>query len=225
MLNKTALTIGLSILLSTDATNEDGELAKEAIDSFLRTNSGKGIVTSGTLMTEGSATAGAAAPQNAPATGGAVELDKDGVPWDERIHSGSKSKTEKGVWKKRKGVDDAFYRNTTAMLQQQQRGNAAPIQTEQAAPAGVVSVPGAGIQLPGGAPSLPALQLQPVADPNYTELVALVGRGLQAGLINDAWVSQSLVALGVPDGQLQTLAHNPTQVATVLGQFKAAGLQ
>jgi hypothetical protein len=43
----------------------------------------------------------------ATATTGSVELDTTGVPWDPRIHSdAAERKTAKGVWKKRKGVDD-----------------------------------------------------------------------------------------------------------------------
>lgn len=222
MLNKTALTIGLSILLSTEATPDDAALAKEAIDSFMAKNGGSnGVVTSATLMTEGSATQ----TTSTTAQAGAVELDKEGVPWDERIHSGSRALTEKGVWKKRKGVDDNLYRTLTAQLKAQVSGNAGvAIQTEQAAQPAGVSLPGAGVQLPGAAPALPALQLQPAVDPNYTELVALVGRGINAGVINDAWVRQSLVTLGVGDGELQSLAHSPQLVANVLQQFKAAGL-
>lgn len=35
------------------------------------------------------------------------ETDSTGLPWDERIHASTKTQTAKGVWKKRKGVDDA----------------------------------------------------------------------------------------------------------------------
>ncbi len=34
-----------------------------------------------------------------------LELDKDGLPWDERIHSSSKKKKNDGTWVRRKGVD------------------------------------------------------------------------------------------------------------------------
>jgi hypothetical protein len=38
------------------------------------------------------------------------------MPWDERIHAGSKTTTAKGIWKKRKGVDQALYEQVTAEL-------------------------------------------------------------------------------------------------------------
>jgi len=38
-----------------------------------------------------------------------VEVDADGRIWDERIDSGSKKKTAKGKWARRKNLDDAYY--------------------------------------------------------------------------------------------------------------------
>ena len=34
-----------------------------------------------------------------------VELDKNGIPWDERIHAGTKRKNADGTWSLKKGVD------------------------------------------------------------------------------------------------------------------------
>lgn len=45
-----------------------------------------------------------------------TELDKDGVPWDERIHSSNGKKTSKGVWMKKRGVSDAEHAKITAEL-------------------------------------------------------------------------------------------------------------
>lgn len=36
-----------------------------------------------------------------------IELDKEGLPWDERIHSSTKSKNEDGKWKLRKGMGNS----------------------------------------------------------------------------------------------------------------------
>lgn len=41
-----------------------------------------------------------------PANPAAPGVDSNGLPWDERIHSSSKALTEKGAWRKRKGVND-----------------------------------------------------------------------------------------------------------------------
>lgn len=44
-------------------------------------------------------------------------LDKDGVPWDERIHSSNKKQGAKnGLWQKKRGVDDKYHAEITAQL-------------------------------------------------------------------------------------------------------------
>jgi len=46
----------------------------------------------------------APAPQTSPAVG--AELDKDGLPWDARIHSSSKEKNKDGTWRQRRNLAD-----------------------------------------------------------------------------------------------------------------------
>lgn len=43
-------------------------------------------------------------------------VDADGLPWDERIHSSSKKKTAKGVWVRRRGLQDAEYEEVKAEI-------------------------------------------------------------------------------------------------------------
>lgn len=52
--------------------------------------------------------------------------DKNGLPWDERIHAGTKALNADGTWKKRRGVDDATVAAVTAELT-----GAAPTPTPQ----------------------------------------------------------------------------------------------
>jgi hypothetical protein len=48
---------------------------------------------------------------------GTAELDSDGLPWDDRIHAGSKTKLAKtGQWKKKRGVEDERVRQVEAEL-------------------------------------------------------------------------------------------------------------
>lgn len=55
-----------------------------------------------------------AAPSNASATapavpaapGSTVETDSRGLPWDPRIHASTKTKTQKGVWTAKRGLND-----------------------------------------------------------------------------------------------------------------------
>ena len=49
--------------------------------------------------------------------GGAdLELDADDLPWDERIHASTKSKTQDGRWKKKRGVSEEEYNAVIAEL-------------------------------------------------------------------------------------------------------------
>lgn len=230
-----ALTIGLSIVIHPHATAEDIEEAHDAIDNYhkiIQARSPEGTVTSIQLQTEGYANAGTAAGAATTIDGttvGAVTLDKDGVPWDAEIHGSNRKLTDKGIWTKRRGVDDTLYRNKTASLKATVAAQPAATATTTL-PATGVTMPGAGVQLPGGAPTLPALTpAAPAQQPEYTELVALIGRNTVSpanptGRIDAAWVEASLKALGVADGKLETLAVNPALVVSVLQQFKAAGL-
>lgn len=66
------------------------------------------------------------------ATGGAADpnsLDSDGVPWDERIHASTKTKTAKGKWTKQRGCADDLYKSVTAELKARQPAAQAPQQT------------------------------------------------------------------------------------------------
>jgi len=67
----------------------------------------------------------------------ATEVDASGLPWDERIHAGTKTKTAKGIWKKKSGVDKTLY---------------AQIETELRA-ADTVPAPSAGAPTVGDSPN------------------------------------------------------------------------
>lgn len=58
----------------------------------------------------------------APAPSEPTDLDARGMPWDERIHSGAKTKTVQGNWKNLRGVDKTLLAQVEAEL----LGNAAP---------------------------------------------------------------------------------------------------
>lgn len=51
-----------------------------------------------------------------PAPNTAVELDVNGLPWDARIHAGTKRKNADGSWTAKRGVDDATVASVTAEL-------------------------------------------------------------------------------------------------------------
>lgn len=64
-----------------------------------------------------------------------IEADKQGVPWDVRIHSSSKKQTGKGLWAKRKNLPDGLYEQVTAeLLSGQPQPTPAPVSQERPVP-------------------------------------------------------------------------------------------
>lgn len=49
-------------------------------------------------------------------TGDTVDFDKEGLPWDERIHSSNHKLTAQGVWQRRRGISDEVYNSVKAEL-------------------------------------------------------------------------------------------------------------
>ena len=49
-------------------------------------------------------------------TGDTTDFDKEGLPWDERIHSSNHKLTGQGVWQRRRGVTDEVYNSVKAEL-------------------------------------------------------------------------------------------------------------
>lgn len=95
------------------------------------------------------------APSGANVAG---QLDKDGLPWDERIHSSSKKQTAKGVWSRRKNVDDAVFDQIAAQLKAANAGavHAAPFTPPFTPPAPQPQQ----FQPPAAAPFQPPVQTQ-----------------------------------------------------------------
>lgn len=123
---------------------EDGQTDELAID-------GRPVETEET----DAATAFGAAPVTT--TTGDVERDKDGIPWDERIHASTKTKVAAGTWTRRRNTPDAEF---DAVMQELKAANTQ--RTVQAA-AGLIPPPppattGGAIPLPPSAvvPTTPA---------------------------------------------------------------------
>lgn len=57
-------------------------------------------------------------PQLVTSASTTSNLDKAGLPWDERIHSSSKALTADGLWRKKRGVDDALVAQVESQLKQ-----------------------------------------------------------------------------------------------------------
>jgi len=155
-----------------------------------------------------------ATPSSNPANG--VELDKDGLPYDARIHSGGKSKNADGRWKKRKQVDPAVVAQVEAELRQV-LGAPGPNVVAPAAIPGSISPPIMNAPSPG-AVSAPA-PIASTANPTdiYMGLVGRASAAMSAGKLTEPEVTQICQLNGVPG--LPMLLVRPDLIATVAQQI------
>lgn len=142
---------------------------------------------------------------------GGVETDTDGLPWDARIHAGTKNKNADGRWKAKKGINDpAFVDRVKAELRQIM----GPVPAVVSVPAGAGAV--ATVITPPAAP--PA----PVATPGVDNFVSLVGRAAAAihgGKITQDEVNAIAAKWGVVS--LPLAANRPDLVPSIAAEIDA----
>jgi len=121
--------------------------------------------------------------------GEGVKLDKNGIPWDERIHAGTKRKNADGTWSLKKGVDKELAAQIIAEYQV-----AAPTTTTVPAAPAAPAKPG----VPPAPPAAPAKPGVPPAPPKAEDAGPTVKAArLSNVLINDMGVDYDLVIAGV----------------------------
>lgn len=157
------------------------------------------------------------APLAAPSTpASGVEVDKHGLPWDGRIHAGTKRKNADGSWTAKRGVDPTLVAQVEAELRAVMGAPAAaPLAPAPAAPipapqAATVTTPTAGVAssavaVPAPPAPAPAAPVAPApAAPSgdaRQQFVGLVGRAsaaIQGGKVTQAEVNQCCADAGVP---------------------------
>lgn len=167
------------------------------------------------------ATPTAPAAQVTPQQIANAEVDAEGLPWDGRIHAGTKTKTQKGIWTQKKGVDEAVRDAVVAELRQQYPAAApAATVTAPAAPAATVTAPAA----PQVAMSVPAISV-PTAAPAtpYAQLTDWLAKNTGEGKqLTAAWVTEQFTANGT---SLPALAADQELSAAWLEQFRTIGKQ
>lgn len=134
------------------------------------------------------AQAHAAAALSAHAATGPVDLDAEGIPWDARIHASTKVKTQKNVWKARKGLnDDTLVNRVKAELRAQVAQSAAPLP---------VTPPAASLPVAPVAPSVPMPASPPQGDPTTFEtLMPRVSAATMGGILPPTALAQVMVAI------------------------------
>lgn len=150
-----------------------------------------------------------------------VELDKNGIPWDERIHAGTKRKNADGTWSLKKGVDKdlvaqiiAEYRSAAPTAPAAPEKPSAPTATSAPVPPAPPAAPAK-----PGVPATPAKPGVPAAPAKPEEAGPTVKAArLSNTMINDMGVDYDLVIAGVltPRGYDQFGSVPDEEVADVL---------
>lgn len=171
-------------------------------------------------------------PASLGAGAASVELDKNGLPWDERIHAGTKTKLNSGEWKAKKQVDPALVAQVEAELRARVAASPAPVAAVPAVPAAPVAPavdPAAvfGAAAPGvpPAPTIPtAPPVAPLApsvsaDPaTFEQLMPRITAAVTAGIMPPTAVGAACAAHGV--ASVVTLQQSPQFVPLVWATLK-----
>ena len=122
--------------------------------------------------------------------GEGVELDKNGVPSDERIHAGTKRKNADGTWSLKKGVDKELAAQIIA--EYQSAAPAAPSAPEKPSAPSAPTPPA-----PPSAPSKPSAPVPPAPPKAEDAGPTVKAARLSNVLINDMGVDYELLIAGV----------------------------
>jgi hypothetical protein len=181
------------------------------------------------------------APAAAAAPAGAVELDKDGLPWDVRIHAKSEDKSNPrpknadGRWRKKRGVDDALVAQVESELRALMAAPA-PMVAGSAAVGGLIppNVPPTGA---APTPPAPPAPLVPAAAPTtaapapatiptapggaitFVQLVQKTGQLNAAGKLTQEEIVTACQSVGAAN--LSLIAARPDLVAQVSATIDA----
>lgn len=146
------------------------------------------------------------APEDSPAAGqDTTQKDKDGLPWDARVHSTPPNMNADGLWRAKRGRKEEDY---------------------AAVKASYAPVPAAMPQPPAAPPAPPAVPGTPAPLPSaYKELSDFLGKHIAEATngCTAAWVKDSLTNMGVADGDVLNLQGEPDEkIAEILQKFKTA---
>lgn len=169
-------------------------------------------------------TAPAAPTTSAPG----VDLDATGLPWDKRIHAGTKSKKQDGTWTALRGVDPALKVAVEQELRNLMAMNAAAAPSSPAVPSAQVPAPAPVVAPPPPAPEAPAaVPAAPAGDPTeFGPLMERLTPLMEAGKITPDRIGAHLKPMGLSGfGQL-AVAPNliPQFWASIKPEVTAASL-
>lgn len=165
-------------------------------------------------------------PPPPPAAPG-IELDKDGLPWDGRIHASTKTKTVEGVWKKKRSVEQATVDAVTAELRavmavprlETRAGEGFAAATgvsfphDPVPPAVAVPPPPPAIEAPAATAVIPPPPPPAAPGITFAEFMAHVTAGVTSQRFTREDVAGACVAHGIPN--LPGLINRPDLIPAV----------
>lgn len=129
----------------------------------------------------------------APVVIDGLELDGEGISWDERIHTSAKTKTVKGIWKNKRGVDKAL----VAQVKAEQLGNVtspAPVATvTEVAPVEVAT------PIVPAMPTLPAMNNGHTVETFTANFPMVIAGLIQENKIGQDWINSLNAHFGVTE--------------------------
>lgn len=155
-------------------------------------------------------TAPSESDSSASSSTGSVELDKAGLPWDERIHSSSRNLVADGTWRRKRGVDESLVQTVEAELRSIPKAAGAGVPTAPSAPIAPVSAP-VPPAATAPAPGLPS---------TFPELTAWLVAATRAGKISPTDVQLAIMGCGVEGiNMLPHLSARPDLIPEVVGRL------
>ncbi len=168
-------------------------------------------------LTDDTVAAATAAAVTPPPLAVPAELDASGIPWDERIHTKAKSKKTDGVWKRKRGIEDAEYERVVAeLINAQPMVSETPVQPE-AQPQPATPPVQQPATPPVQQPATPPVQQPVVPGDELTWPVVLqkVNAATQAGQLDANFAADVLTSMGVTGG-IPMLYNRPDLFAQFL---------
>lgn len=144
-----------------------------------------------------------------------IELDRRGFPWDNRIHSRTKSKTSDGLWKSMRGVNPEMVRSVEAELMQ---AMSAPVISPSIPPAPANYTPPE-MQAPFSPP--PMAITDPILPPqnDFPALMHKITAAVNSGKIKSASVLKIVQDFGLPS--LPVVATRPDLIPAIIANLDA----
>lgn len=154
-------------------------------------------------------------PYGSAPTSSNQEVDVEGLPWDERIHSNGRTKVKNGTWKVKKGLDE----NVLYQVRQELKARYSQPLTQTipavvpqapvtpALPTNVTPITPAPVQAPVVAPPIPTFSAGHTLDSFKNNFAMVVGTLITQGKLTQEYVNQLKAYWGVGEIWQASDAH------------------